>query len=119
MSRSSSKREHRSPIYYSDERSSPSYLKENSRYGGYRRSLTRIEVVDDRTKDDGLRIRKLSNGYSRPVILFSRSQGNLEKSSLAVAFHNKVTMGKNEPARRLEDDVRKGMDAGSSDQVCS
>ncbi|XP_038899297.1 uncharacterized protein LOC120086630 isoform X2 [Benincasa hispida] len=118
MPRSSSKREHRSPIFYYDERSSPRYSKENSRYGGYRRSLTRIEVVDDRIKDDRPGIRRLPNGDSKAVIQFSRSQENLEKSSFAVEFNNKVTIGKNEPTRRVEEDVRtnKGIDAGGSDQ---
>lgn len=121
MPRSSSKREHGSSIFYYDERSSPRYSKENSRSGGYRRSLTRIEVVDDRIKDDRLGIRKLSSGDFKSVIQLSRRQENLEKSAPAVASDNKVTTGKNEPSRRVEEDVKtnKGMDAGGSNQVCS
>lgn len=121
MPRSSSKREHMSPIFYYDERSSPRYSKENSRYGGYRRSLTRIEVVDDRIKDDRLGIRKLSNGDSKAVIQLSRSQENLGKPSLAVEFNNKLTTGKNEPSQRVLEDVRtnKRLDTGGPDQVCS
>ncbi|CAK9317436.1 unnamed protein product [Citrullus colocynthis] len=118
MPRSSSKREHMSPIFYYDERSSPRYSKENSRYGGYRRSLTRIEVVDDRIKDDRLGIRRLSNGDSKAVIQLSRSQENLGKPSLAVEFNNKLTTGKNEPSQRVLEDVRtnKGLDTGGPDQ---
>ncbi|XP_008466359.2 UBA domain-containing protein 3 [Cucumis melo] len=122
MPRSSSKRETRSPIFYYDERSSPRYSKENNRYGGYRRSFTRIEVVDDRIKDDKPGICRLSNGDSKAVIKLSRSQENLAKSSFAVEFNNKVTTGKKEPTRRVEEDARtnKGIDAGGSDQnvVC-
>lgn len=121
MPKSSSKREHRSPIYYYDERSSPRYSKENSRYGGYRRSLTRIEVVDDRIKDDRLGTQKLSNGDSKSTIQLSRSLENLQKYSSAVACDTKVLTGKSEPTRRTQEDVRtnKGMVAGASDQVCS
>ncbi|XP_031737787.1 probable ADP-ribosylation factor GTPase-activating protein AGD14 isoform X2 [Cucumis sativus] len=119
MPRSSSKRETRNPIFYYDERSSPRYSKENNRYGGYRRSLTRIEVVDDRIKDDKPR---LSNGDTKATIHLSRSQENLQKSYFAVEFNNKVTIGKKEPTRRAEEDARtnKGIDAGGSDQnvVC-
>ncbi|XP_022982054.1 probable ADP-ribosylation factor GTPase-activating protein AGD14 [Cucurbita maxima] len=116
--RSSSKRELRSPIYYYDERSSPRYSKENSRYGGYRRSLTRIEVVDDRIRDDRLGNRKLSNEDSKPTIQLSRTQENLEKSSPEVSCDKKVTTAKNEPTPKVEEDVRtnKGVEAGGSDQ---
>ncbi|KAI9393514.1 hypothetical protein POPTR_006G246100v4 [Populus trichocarpa] len=41
--------------YYYDERRSPRYSQENSRYGGFMRSPVRFEVVDDRFRDDGIR----------------------------------------------------------------
>lgn len=121
MPRSSSKRELRSPIFYYDERSSPRYSKENSRSGGYRRSLTRIEVVDNRIKDDRHGIRRLASGDFQSTIQLNRSQENLEKSFPALARDNKDTTVKIEPPRRVEEDVRtnKGMGAGGSDQVCS
>ncbi|KAF2304522.1 hypothetical protein GH714_032905 [Hevea brasiliensis] len=39
--------------YYYDERRSPRYAQENSRYGGFKKSPVRFAVVDDRFRDDG------------------------------------------------------------------
>lgn len=39
--------------YYYDERRSPKYARDNARYGGFKKSPVRFEVVDDRFRDDG------------------------------------------------------------------
>ncbi|XP_041020854.1 probable ADP-ribosylation factor GTPase-activating protein AGD14 isoform X1 [Juglans microcarpa x Juglans regia] len=38
--------------YYYDERRSPQYSQENSRYGGFRRNPVRFEIVDDRFREN-------------------------------------------------------------------
>ncbi|KAJ7966091.1 Arf GTPase activating protein [Quillaja saponaria] len=55
----------RSFRYYYDERRSPRYAQENSRYGGYGRSPVRFEVVDDRVREDGFKNCKFSNMESK------------------------------------------------------
>ncbi|KAK3212821.1 hypothetical protein Dsin_017527 [Dipteronia sinensis] len=42
----------KSSRYYYDERRSPRYAKENSRYSGLRKTPAQFEVVDDRVRDD-------------------------------------------------------------------
>ncbi|XP_011019713.1 PREDICTED: uncharacterized protein LOC105122345 isoform X2 [Populus euphratica] len=49
--------------YYYDERRSPRYSQENSRYGGFMRRPVRIEVVDDRFRDDGIRSSRKSGAH--------------------------------------------------------
>lgn len=51
--------------YFYDERRSPKYSPENSRYGGFRRNPVRFEIVDDRFREDEYGSRKFSNGESK------------------------------------------------------
>ena len=54
----------KSSRYYYDERRSPRYAKENSRYSGLRKTPARFEVVDDRVRDDRFgRSRRSDNLY--------------------------------------------------------
>ncbi|KAK4853064.1 hypothetical protein QYF36_003206 [Acer negundo] len=51
----------KSSRYYYDERRSPRYAKENSRYSGLRKTPARFEVVDDRVRDDRFRSSRRSD----------------------------------------------------------
>ncbi|KAK2661116.1 hypothetical protein Ddye_007649 [Dipteronia dyeriana] len=81
----------KSSRYYYDERRSPRYAKENSRYSGLRKTPARFEVVDDRVRDDRfgssrrsdnlyITNREIKSGSRSPD---SQSSGN-SSSSLAV-----------------------------------
>ncbi|KAI6680086.1 hypothetical protein NL676_033967 [Syzygium grande] len=76
--------------YCYDERRSPRYAREISRYGGYRRSPVRFEVVDDRFRDDVLgsgrrsQGQRLSNEESRLGSRSPDNQKNMDKSTSTV-----------------------------------
>ncbi|XP_048133512.1 probable ADP-ribosylation factor GTPase-activating protein AGD14 [Rhodamnia argentea] len=76
--------------YYYDERRSPRYAREVSRYGGYRRSPVRFEVVDDRFRDDTLgsgrrtQGQRLANEESRLGSRSPENQKNMDKSTPTV-----------------------------------
>ncbi|KAK3438069.1 hypothetical protein EUGRSUZ_A01700 [Eucalyptus grandis] len=92
--------------YYSDERRSPRYAREISRYGGYRKSPVRFEVVDDRFRDDVLgggrrsQGQRLSNEESRRGSRSPENQKNTDKSTSTVARPAKETLREDGLSRR-------------------
>lgn len=89
--------------YYYDEKRSPRYAQENSRYGGFKKSPARFEVVDDRFRDDGIRRSRQSDSQRfvhRESRLASRStdhQRNMEQSSSPVVRSVKDILGESVP----------------------
>ncbi|CAK7353450.1 unnamed protein product [Dovyalis caffra] len=89
--------------YYYDERRSPRYSQENSRYGGFKRSPTRFEVVDDRFRDDGMRIGRQSDvhPFAHRESRFGNSSSDIQKnkhqsgSNAPVVCHLKDILGEN------------------------
>lgn len=89
--------------YYYDERRSPRFAQENSRYGALKRNPVRIEVVDDRFRDDGFRNGKRSDGQrfsSEESMRGSRSpacQKNVNRSCSPVVRPVRDILGENVP----------------------
>ncbi|KEH39813.1 ArfGap/RecO-like zinc finger protein, putative [Medicago truncatula] len=65
--------------YVYDESRSPKYVRKYSRYGGVTRSPIKIEVVDNRFRDDEYRNRRLSNLESKLKQLSVDGQKNVER----------------------------------------
>ncbi|XP_057957580.1 probable ADP-ribosylation factor GTPase-activating protein AGD14 [Malania oleifera] len=101
---SSGGKDEKSFRYYYDERRSPRYAQENSRYGGYKRSPVRFEVVDDRVREDGLgngrrsAISRLSNGEVKTVGKSPDLQKNVDRSRSPVVRSIKDILGVNVPS---------------------
>lgn len=79
--------------YYYDERRSPRYAQENSRYGVPRRSSARFEVVDDRIRDHGHGNHRFSNTESKPGIRLPDFQKNMDRSHSPVVRTVKDILG--------------------------
>ncbi|KAF7848912.1 hypothetical protein BT93_L1448 [Corymbia citriodora subsp. variegata] len=99
--------------YYPDERRSPRYARETSRYGGYRRSPVHFEVVDDRFRDDLFRGGRRSQGPRRSYEesrLGSRSpenQKNMDKSTATITRPAKEISGDDGLSRRAGEKTEK------------
>ncbi|KAK9274561.1 hypothetical protein L1049_021810 [Liquidambar formosana] len=109
--------------YYYDERRSPRYAQDNSRYGGYRRNPARFEVIDDRFRDDGFGSgrqtdsRRFSSGESK---LGSRSpdcQKNMDRCrSLVVGDPPKANEGRDVGGSAYNQTLVSSGDSGSVDR---
>ncbi|EEF45944.1 conserved hypothetical protein [Ricinus communis] len=89
--------------YYFDERRSPRYAPENSRYGGLKRSPVRFEVVDDRFRDDGIPSgresdnRRFSHRQSSFRSLSPDCRKHMDRSSSPVIRPVKDILGESAP----------------------
>ncbi|KAJ6758505.1 ARFGAP/RECO-RELATED [Salix koriyanagi] len=68
--------------YYYDERRSPRYSQENTRYGGFRKSPARFEVVDDRFRDDKIQSVRQTDAHS-----FSARESRSGNRLLSILTH--------------------------------
>eukprot|EP00262_Sarcandra_glabra_P002995 TRINITY_DN1342_c0_g1_i1.p1 TRINITY_DN1342_c0_g1~~TRINITY_DN1342_c0_g1_i1.p1 ORF type:complete len:722 (-),score=138.14 TRINITY_DN1342_c0_g1_i1:441-2483(-) len=98
--------------YNYDERRSPGYEQETQRYGDYRRSPARFEVVDDRRRDDRFRNgsqnqrfedRKFPDGASKPDGRSPNHQKDLDSSSPPVVRPVRDILGADIPPLRIGD----------------
>ncbi|KAJ6354577.1 hypothetical protein OIU77_005227 [Salix suchowensis] len=85
--------------YYYDERRSPRYSQENTRYGGFRKSPARFEVVDDRFRDDKIQSVRQTDAHSfsaRESRSGNRSS-DIQKNNAPVVRCLKDILGENLP----------------------
>lgn len=80
-------------IYYYDERNSPRYYQSNSRYGGYKRSPVRFEIVDDRFRDDEFGNRRFSSGENMSRSRSPDRKKNIYGSHSPVVNSSKEMLG--------------------------
>ncbi|KAF2304516.1 hypothetical protein GH714_032873 [Hevea brasiliensis] len=99
--------------YYYDERRSPRYAQENSRYGGFKKSPVRFAVVDDRFRDDGAQSRResanhrFSNKDGRFGSLSPDRKKSMDQSSSPVAQPVKDIPGQNARLCNVSEDSNK------------
>ncbi|XP_057985920.1 uncharacterized protein LOC110641656 isoform X3 [Hevea brasiliensis] len=113
--------------YYYDERRSPRYAQENSRYGGFKKSPVRFAVVDDRFRDDGAQSgresanHRFSNKDGRFGSLSPDRKKSMDQSSSPVAQPVKDIPGQNAPAMQVGEcskaTVRKDADGSTHNQI--
>ncbi|KAK9273024.1 hypothetical protein L1049_017831 [Liquidambar formosana] len=116
------KNDEKSFRYYYDERRSPRYAQDNSRYGGYRRSPARLEVIDDRFRDDGFgsgrrtAIHRFSSGESKLGIRSPDCQKNMDRFRSPVVRPVRDILGENVPPLLVGDPPKanEGRDVGGS-----
>ncbi|XP_061951375.1 probable ADP-ribosylation factor GTPase-activating protein AGD14 [Populus nigra] len=85
--------------YYDDERRSPRYSQENTRYGGFKKSPARFEVVDDRFRDDKIRSVRQTNVhlFSPTESRFGNRSSDIQKNNAPVVRPLKDILGENLP----------------------
>ncbi|KAB5513971.1 hypothetical protein DKX38_027877 [Salix brachista] len=85
--------------YYYDERRSPRYSQENTRYGGFRKSPARFEVVDDRFRDDKIQsVRQTDvHSFSARESRFGNRSSDIQKNNAPVVRCLKDILGENLP----------------------
>ncbi|XP_077211757.1 uncharacterized protein LOC143846998 isoform X2 [Tasmannia lanceolata] len=97
---------------YSDERRSPGYEQESVRYGDYRKSPVRFEVVDDRVRDDRFRNgnqnrrsedRRLPDGASQPEGRSPNHQKGVDISSPPLVRPVRDILGEDTPPLRISE----------------
>ncbi|PON53070.1 Arf GTPase activating protein [Parasponia andersonii] len=98
------KTDDRSIKYYYDERRSPRYSRANSRYGGYRKSPVRFEIVDDRFRDEGFGSRRFSPGDSK----LPNRNTSMDSSCSPVARSLKEVLGENAPTLQIGEESTNG-----------
>lgn len=113
--------------YYYDERRSPRYGQENSRYGGFKKSPVCFEIVDDRFRDDRTQSekqsdnRRFSHRESRLGSLSPDRQKNLDRSSSLVVRPTKDILGENSLALEVDErskaTERKDADGSAHNQM--
>ncbi|KAL3566195.1 hypothetical protein D5086_031610 [Populus alba] len=85
--------------YYDDERRSPRYSQENTRYGGFKKSPARFEVVDDRFRDDKIRSVRQTDVhlFSSTGSRFGNRSSDIQKNNAPVVRPLKDILGQNLP----------------------
>lgn len=89
--------------YVYDESRSPKYVKKYSRYGGVTRSPIKIEVVDDRFRDDEYRNRRLSNLESKLKQLSVDGQKNVERIQAPVESSSGEKITENDSSSQVSE----------------
>jgi hypothetical protein len=100
--------------YYYDEKRSPRYAQENSRYGGSRVTPARFEVVDDRFRDDEHGSRRFSNTESKPGIRSSDFQKNMDTCGSPVVRPVRDVLGGSSTPLQVGD-LSKAIDGTAAD----